>query len=646
MNGTGSICASSGASERQPALRWPGAVCRLLAATVLALAAVQPAVAREPARGRVGARVRSSVVKPDAGRAPDDAAVAAMAPQVANTRHNLSAGGPGTIKAQGESEICIFCHTPHGSTKDAALWNRAASTAAYTPYDSVTMKARPGQPTGSSKLCLSCHDGTVAMGSLLSSKNPVKMVSGMTTLSAGRASNLGTDLSDDHPVSFTYDEALARKQGELRDPASLPAAVPLDKNKQVQCTTCHDPHNNRYGKFLVEDNTGSRLCARCHDLKDWQDAVHRTSGATWNGAPPDPWPHTTPSTVEGNACENCHRPHGAGSREQLLNYTSEEDNCFACHNGNVAAKDIQAEFRKFSVHPVTQTTGVHSPVEDAAHAPRHVECADCHDAHAATHAPASAPSASGALAGVRGVDAGGGTVEPVRFEYEVCFRCHGDGTGKGAAHVNRVVPQTNTRLEFDPSNVSFHPVEAPGHSARVPSLLLPLTVASRIYCTDCHNNDKGPGAGGGGPAGPHGSAFAPLLERRLVMTDFSSESADAYALCYKCHDRSAILGDTSFRLHRMHVVDQQTACTTCHDPHGASSPGLINFNADYVKAFNGQLAWTSLGQFEGTCTLTCHGKEHDQAATVQRTRSRLKAVRGASPAPATPRPVIRPRPGR
>ena len=66
--------------------------------------------------------------------------------------------------------------------------------------------------------------------------------------------------------------------------------------------------------------------------------------------------------------------------------------------------------------------------------------------------------------------------------------------------------------------------------------------------------------------------------------------------------------------HRFHIVDQQTACTTCHDSHGVlSNPRLINFNVNYVSpASNGQLKFTqgNQGPFSGTCTLKCHGADH------------------------------------
>jgi predicted CXXCH cytochrome family protein len=604
-------------SAAQISSHWKFAAAAFL---VLAAASSLAAPPAKPGRGAVAKSIASPNVQ-----------------LVANSKHNLSANGPGTVKSASEGEICIFCHAPHGGTKDAPLWNRFASAATYTPYSSTTMKARPGQPTGASKLCLSCHDGTVAMGQMISrpSVASVKMAGGATTMSASSPGYVGPDLSDDHPVSFVYDKTLARQNGQLSDPSALPPAVKLDKDSQLQCTSCHDPHSNRFGKFLVEDNTGSKLCAECHDLQYWQNSVHRTSSATWNGTQPDPWPHTSLTTVSANACENCHRPHTAGTKEQLLNFFGEEQNCYPCHNGHVAAKNIQAEFQKISAHPVSLTTGVHTPVENPVGAPRHVECEDCHNSHAAVHSPAAAPAASGSLAGARGVGAGGSEVNPAKYEYEICFRCHGDSAPKNASHVNRVSQQTNTRLEFDPSNISFHPVEAASHASAAPSLRGPYNISSLIYCSDCHNSDKGPGAGGTGPNGPHGSAFVPLLERQLSTTDFSSENANAYALCYKCHDRASILGDVSFKYHRLHVVEQQTACTTCHDSHGAGSTGLINFNSDYVKPLNGQLSWVTQGNFEGTCTLVCHGSAHDQLSTLQQRRL-MKSLSGQTGKPAAP----------
>src|SRR5580765_7275904 len=106
------------------------------------------------------------------------ASAQAQQSSIINSPHNLSASGPGAIRASNEQEICIFCHTPHNSAPVQPLWNRNMPVSAYTVYTSNSLDAVPGQPTGSSKLCLSCHDGTIALGSVLSRQQGIAMVGG------------------------------------------------------------------------------------------------------------------------------------------------------------------------------------------------------------------------------------------------------------------------------------------------------------------------------------------------------------------------------------------------------------------------------------------------------------------------------------
>ena len=178
--------------------------------------------------------------------------------------------------------------------------------------------------------------------------------------------------------------------------------------------------------------------------------------------------------------------------------------------------------------------------------------------------------------------------------------------------MRRQFPQSNKRIQFNPANLSFHPVESVGKNPSVPSLIVPWATAGLMYCTDCHNNDQGPHGGGGGPDGPHGSAYTPILERQLLLTDNSSESAANYALCYKCHSRTSVLANQSFKYHKKHISDVKAACTTCYDPHGvANNTHLINFNTAYVTASsNGKSEFVDKGTFHGNCSLRCHGKDH------------------------------------
>lgn len=556
------------------------------------------------------------------------AAVALLAPAaqatVANTKHNLSAAGPGAVRAVQETEICRFCHAPHNTAPSGPLWNRTSAGATYTPYTSSTLKSVAGQPTGASLLCLSCHDGTIALGDVLTRVTSIAMSGGSSTIPPG-PSRLGTDLSDDHPVSFAYSAALAAANGELASPATLTGRVRLDASGQMQCTSCHDAHDDTNGKFLVMANPGSALCQTCHFKNHWATSDHRNSNASWNGVGVDPWPHTSFTTVSANACGNCHQPHSAAGKARLLHGAAEEAICYSCHNGNVAPKNVQPEFNKTSVHAVASTTGVHDPAEAAVVASRHVECVDCHNPHAAK-AGGGAPS--GPLSGVRGVSISGGEARPASYEYEICFRCHADSPGKPAPRITRQIAQTNTRLEFDPGNPSFHPVAGPGKSWPQPSLIAPLTSASTIKCSDCHNNNAGPGAGGIGPNGPHGSTFSPLLEREYLTAHPTSESPAAYAMCYKCHSRDSLAAGQSFggeHGHPLHVGvghhhELKAPCSTCHDAHGVSAlqgnpinnSRLINFDVSVVTPTkDGVLKFEMLSPTSGRCYLVCHGRTHN-----------------------------------
>lgn len=163
-------------------------------------------------------------------------------------------------------EICKPCHTPHNAKSntnfDAPLWNHALTTATFETYKSPSFNATVGQPSPSSKACLSCHDGTVALNSFGSSE-------GSSIFAAG-ALRIGSDISNDHPVSFEYNSELVTKDKGLRDPTTETIASMLIGGK-VECASCHDVHASKGnsaaagGKLLVVTNSGSALCLTCHN---------------------------------------------------------------------------------------------------------------------------------------------------------------------------------------------------------------------------------------------------------------------------------------------------------------------------------------------------------------------------------------------
>ena len=536
----------------------------------------------------------------------------ARAQSIVNTVHNLSASGPGDVRAVSESEICIFCHTPHNSLPSSPLWNKDDPGYTYTLYHSSTAEAVPGQPDGASILCLSCHDGTTALGNVLSRTADISFSGGVSSMPPG-ASNFSTDLADDHPISFDYTTGLVAADGQLKDPTAIIPPVSLH-NGRMQCTSCHDPHRNLSNDFLVLTKQFSELCFSCHDRDYWSFSTHSTSTATWNGNGSDPWPHSDYLNVAENACESCHRPHNAGNPRRLLNELAEENNCLPCHNGNVASTNIVSQLAKPYLHNVYAYNLDHDAAEDPLVLSMHVECEDCHNPHAVSPTPALAPAANGFLTGVAGVDQGGNPVDPLQYEYELCYRCHADSPAKPTSLTTRQIEQNNVRLEFDPANPSHHAVNSAGANPDVPSLIPPLTESSMIYCSDCHSSN-----GSASPAGPHGSIYPAQLKYQYLTADGTSESALAYELCYSCHSRNSILDDDSFGSHEEHIRDIGASCNICHDPHGISNTQgnssnnshLINFDRSVVSpAQNGLFYFEDLGINSGRCYIRCHGQNH------------------------------------
>jgi len=186
---------------------------------------------------------------------------------IAGGKHDMSVG-----TADNEStETCVYCHTPHGAGTIAPLWNRTAWTGATGFYNSATLNAATsldGVNTSDAALCLSCHDGTTLANAV---SNPPNFSGALGTTMVGLDNNstMGTDLSDDHPIGFTYDAALVTADGELKAVGDV--ITTLGSNvfygtgaDQMWCSSCHDVHKYDTGAFLRISNNASALCLACH----------------------------------------------------------------------------------------------------------------------------------------------------------------------------------------------------------------------------------------------------------------------------------------------------------------------------------------------------------------------------------------------
>ncbi|MDH5324594.1 MAG: hypothetical protein OEZ68_08465 [Gammaproteobacteria bacterium] len=343
---------------------------------------------------------------------------------ISNTKHNFSTGGPDTlptgqqrvVKAQAENQICVFCHTPHAAnTEVAPLWNRNLTTATYQVYGSTiggastsSFDANITQPSGVSKLCLSCHDGTMAIGGVNvlngSDRNgPIQMVGtgpggnmapgdGTTT---GFTRYLGTNLTNDHPISVTYDQTLVTVDAEMRNPnqnhifvrtvdpgrpvteqVHLEGSPSVVNGGLVQCNSCHDPHIRSTDpqeniKFLrlnrlqvgqgpstvqVFSPQNDIICLACHEKTGWAGSAHadeRVANEVYTAGAAQAREFPAGTQVWQSACLACHDTHTVEGSRRLLregvdgntltlagNYRIKqgggqpaiEETCYACHS--------------------------------------------------------------------------------------------------------------------------------------------------------------------------------------------------------------------------------------------------------------------------------------------------------------------------
>jgi predicted CXXCH cytochrome family protein len=348
---------------------------------------------------------------------------------------------------------CMYCHAPHSGLSGAAgveptpLWSqKLSSVQSYQVYTSTTMvnKTTSSPPLSSdSTLCLSCHDGTVAVGTL----TPYGQVS-MTGSLSGTLADLGTNLQSTHPFSFVTPlqaspdlwPSLSANPPSTQDTTGAVRLI----NGNVECGTCHNPHVQNIdpsSDFLVINNSESALCLACHSavpsgtgtgmtavqarmrvatqpgmgtpaastsnsaktkrnpLEQWKDSIHANASNRVGGQTSavayaqvaNPGSKLVSlggyTTVRQNGCLSCHVTHNAAPNSLLR--ASDEQTCMNCHSGgpNVSppAPNIFVEMTAPKiVHSFGTASGnSHSPHEsELLNHNRHATCVDCHNPHA------------------------------------------------------------------------------------------------------------------------------------------------------------------------------------------------------------------------------------------------------------------------
>jgi len=282
----------------------------------------------------------------------------AAANGIVKTRHNLGELGkhfapvydpttaPTSANTAGTTEVCVFCHTPHHTNRSNAatdgqpLWNRKIDTAgkSYVAYGTTVAGANVSAIGGASAACLSCHDGVTAFDAMYNGpgaglfdstaaapgwswSDEGTYISKFGDFTGDTRTNLGTDLSNDHPISITYNTTHASLRvtnttlssidlssgfgqtsfdaynvtrnlwavgGIVDSTATIQDLLKGNNNDTVECSSCHDPHfanstgassdqgfwggtwsgkNDTDGLFLrrVGGNVGSAVCRTCHN---------------------------------------------------------------------------------------------------------------------------------------------------------------------------------------------------------------------------------------------------------------------------------------------------------------------------------------------------------------------------------------------
>lgn len=208
----------------------------------------------------------------------------AAPPALANGAGNGITNSPHDFSSEAwndTGEICRVCHVPHdhGRTRGATvglLWNHALSTATYTMYSSDTLDgAADAQPTGISKMCLGCHDGTVAIDDFDNHNGGTNFI-GADDQVPGITDGGNPDLRATHPISIIYDTVDTGLFPTSNTMGGSGTIADVLENGKVQCHSCHDVHDSpgeavanthllRVAQTTNQGGSPSGLCLTCHD---------------------------------------------------------------------------------------------------------------------------------------------------------------------------------------------------------------------------------------------------------------------------------------------------------------------------------------------------------------------------------------------
>ena len=271
-------------------------------------------------------------------------AAASASAGIRGSKHDLGAGGAAQATTAATTEVCVFCHTPHGATTTAAvpLWNKtlpaATSYSRYSTLNTATLDGEEVEVGSVSLACLSCHDGSQAMDTVINmpgsggynaagTEIDINAIGAMTgTVGApnnpgGFIPNLETDLTNDHPISIEYAGGACTAVTADCDPATQ-TTPGIDKDFNAIQYASINTQDNWWIDVASWDSTGdgTRDQTGVADTREKSDIILYARGFTGGNGP----------SVE---CGSCHDPHEDTERPVsfLRIANSNSDVCLACH---------------------------------------------------------------------------------------------------------------------------------------------------------------------------------------------------------------------------------------------------------------------------------------------------------------------------
>jgi len=476
------------------------------------------------------------------------------------------------------------------------------------------LRLSPGQRQGTSQAAPKATNTTGAAYPL----RPVALT--VNTTSGNAVTALYSTTAVSYPLAVSTLSAPTAAPSDIHGPYSMSTSA---------CAVCHSIHVAQAPTLLIKGSQ-STVCFMCHNGMGASTNV-QAQYADLSVPANDPAAgayYSHDALVPATNTESALNEFGGVS-----NRTSQ---CSNCHNAHQAS----------TADGIQTTTGWTAPGQ----------LAGVSGVSVFNGAPGSAPT-------YKFLD---GATSPVLLEYQLCLKCHSSFT--------TLLPQVPDKpstdaldagAEFNPANASFHPVEKQGtnQTAKMadslagtsPYKLWTFTTASTIRCLNCHASGvtpiAAPAPAAGGDLSAHTSPNRGILlqnyQDRMLTSATAAYSPANFALCYTCHAEepfaNSTSNDTNFSLHGLHVseaammnkgdastnIDTPGAgqglaiCAECHfrshsttfkvGTQAVLGSRLVNFAPDVTPypAEGGTISWTPNATGGGSCTLTCHGKSHD-----------------------------------